>query len=169
MGTIYTLEDIVKIVVDAESTKGGGFLRAGKLGYEYNYEIGQYECTVCGMQNLNGADGTIILENCTTAEDQISEIFRVGYYVKPENKVEFIQAVTILVDGEEVALCEGIVIEDLGSYVTFSKAEAIAVATELGLTAGGFEVRLSFIPVGADGTLDYGVTFTAEELFPVEE
>lgn len=33
------MEEIVQIVVDAESIKGGGFFKAGKPGYEYNYEI----------------------------------------------------------------------------------------------------------------------------------
>ncbi len=32
------MDEIVKIVVDAETTKGGGFFSAGKPGYEYNYE-----------------------------------------------------------------------------------------------------------------------------------
>lgn len=32
------MEEVVKLAVDAESIKGGGFLRAGKPGYQYNYE-----------------------------------------------------------------------------------------------------------------------------------
>ncbi len=43
------MEDIVKIVVDAESTKGGGFLRAGKPGYEYNYEISNSDTRSTGL------------------------------------------------------------------------------------------------------------------------
>ena len=33
------MDEIVRIVVDAESVRGGGLFRAKKLGYEYNYEI----------------------------------------------------------------------------------------------------------------------------------
>lgn len=43
------MEDIVQIVVDAESTKGGGFLRAGKPGYEYNYEISNSDTRSTGL------------------------------------------------------------------------------------------------------------------------
>ena len=43
------MEDIVKIVVDAESTKGGGFLRTGKPGYEYNYEISNSDTRSTGL------------------------------------------------------------------------------------------------------------------------
>jgi tetratricopeptide (TPR) repeat protein len=43
------MEDIVQIVVDAESTKGGGFLRVGKPGYEYNYEISNSDTRSTGL------------------------------------------------------------------------------------------------------------------------
>lgn len=43
------MEEIVQIVVDAESTKGGGFLRAGKPGYEYNYEISNSDTRATGL------------------------------------------------------------------------------------------------------------------------
>ena len=43
------MEDIVQIVVDAESTKGGGFLRSGKTGYEYNYEISNSDTRSTGL------------------------------------------------------------------------------------------------------------------------
>ena len=49
-GCTSALEDIVKIVVDAESTKGGGFLRIGKLGYEYNYETSNADTRATGLR-----------------------------------------------------------------------------------------------------------------------
>lgn len=42
------MEEIAKIAVDAESIKGGGFLRAGKVGYEYNYEISNSDTRASG-------------------------------------------------------------------------------------------------------------------------
>ena len=44
------MEDIVKIVVDAESTKGAGFLKMGKVGYEYNYEISNSDTRATGLR-----------------------------------------------------------------------------------------------------------------------
>lgn len=43
------MEDIVQIVVDAESSKGGGFLRPSKLGYEYNYEVSNADTRSSGL------------------------------------------------------------------------------------------------------------------------
>lgn len=43
------MEAIVQIVVDAESTKGGGFLKLGKPGYEYNYEVSNSDTRSTGL------------------------------------------------------------------------------------------------------------------------
>ncbi len=43
------MEDIVQIVVDAESQKGGGFLRASKPGYQYNYEVSNDDTRSSGL------------------------------------------------------------------------------------------------------------------------
>lgn len=43
------MENIVQIVVDAESTKGGGFLKLGKPGYEYNYEVSNSDTRSTGL------------------------------------------------------------------------------------------------------------------------
>lgn len=43
------MEDIVQIVVDAESSKGGGFLRPSKPGYEYNYEVSNADTRSSGL------------------------------------------------------------------------------------------------------------------------
>ncbi len=43
------MEDIVQIVVDAESLKGGGFLRASKPGYQYNYEVSNDDTRSSGL------------------------------------------------------------------------------------------------------------------------
>lgn len=43
------LEEIVKIAVDAESMKGGGFFKASKPGYEYNYEVSNADTRSTGL------------------------------------------------------------------------------------------------------------------------
>lgn len=43
------LEEIVQIVVDAESSKGGGFFRESKPGYEYNYEVSNADTRSTGL------------------------------------------------------------------------------------------------------------------------
>lgn len=44
------MDEIVKIVVDAENFKGGGFFSFGKPGYEYNYEISNADTRSTGIQ-----------------------------------------------------------------------------------------------------------------------
>lgn len=46
---IKAMEDIVQIVVDAESSKGGGFLRGSKPGYQYNYEVSNDDTRSSGL------------------------------------------------------------------------------------------------------------------------
>lgn len=43
------MEEVVQIVVDAESTKGGGFFSAGKPGYQYNYEVSNADTRSTGL------------------------------------------------------------------------------------------------------------------------
>lgn len=43
------MEEIVQIVVDAESQKGGGFFKSSKPGYEYNYEVSNADTRSTGL------------------------------------------------------------------------------------------------------------------------
>lgn len=43
------MEDIVRIVVDAESSKRSGFLKLSKPGYEYNYEVSNADTRSTGL------------------------------------------------------------------------------------------------------------------------
>ena len=120
-----------------------------------------YYCSRCGMQNANGASGDIVMEDLT-AQYGNGENYVVGYYAR--NSVEFTQYISlILADGTEVAIWEGIdifVLDDVRAYA-FNKEAVHAWATENGYT--DYNVRISFVPVGSDGSFDYGVTFTDNE------
>ena len=87
------------------------------------------------------------------------EYYVVGYYV--QNGVDFSQYVSlILPNGEEVAIWSGIDFVTIGDLraVAFSKAAVDAWAAANGYT--DYDVRFSFVPVGSDGSFDYGITFT---------
>ena len=87
------------------------------------------------------------------------EYYVVGYYAY--NNIEFSQYVSlILADGTEVAIWSGIdfITMDGIRAFAFSKAAVEAWAAENGYT--DYDVRFSFVPVGSDGSFDYGVTFT---------
>lgn len=46
---VRSMEEIVQIVVDAESTKGGGIFSVGKPGYQYNYEVSNADTRSTGL------------------------------------------------------------------------------------------------------------------------
>ena len=87
------------------------------------------------------------------------EYYVVGYYAR--NNVEFSKYVSlVLADGTTIDVLTGIeftTIDGIRAYA-FRKADVEAWAAENGYT--DFDVRFSFVPVGSDGSFDYGVTFT---------
>ena len=46
---VKAMDEIVQLVVDAESSKGGGLLKPGKIGYEYNYSISNQDTRNSGI------------------------------------------------------------------------------------------------------------------------
>ncbi len=115
-----------------------------------------YFCTRCDLENANGADGDVVLEDLT---EEGSDILTVGYWKRTE--VQFVYSVSlILANGEEVMLKDITVTEsEIGSVLSFSRTEVMAAAALEGVT-DEYDIRFAFVPVGADGSLDYAITFT---------
>ncbi len=115
-----------------------------------------YFCTRCDLENANGVDGEIVLEDLT---EEGSDILTVGYWNR--SNVQFIYSVSlILANGEEVMLKDITVTEsEIGSVLSFSRTEVMAAAAAEGVT-DEYDIRFAFVPVGADGSLDYAITFT---------
>ena len=129
-------------------------------GHSWSYITDDwYYCTRCGLENINGADGSIVMSDLT-AEYGNGENYVVGYWNK--NSVEFTQYVCIILkDGTEIILedIEYSEIEGLRAVV-FSKADVEAAATELGYSSDEYLVKFVFVPYGADSSFDYAITFT---------
>ena len=118
-----------------------------------------YYCTRCGIENINGASGSIIMEDLT-AKYGNGENYVVGYYAR--NDVNFDTYVSlILAGGEEIVIpdIEFIEIKGVRAFA-FGKAQVAAWAAAKGYT--DYDVRFSFVPKGGDSSFDYGVTFTDE-------
>ncbi len=141
--------------------------------WNYDYDKQLYVCSHCGLENINGADGDIVFEDLTEQYGN-GENYVAGYWKR--NEVQFIYTVSLmlhtpLADGNDQIILEGVTVIELDDVraVSFSKAEvatfAEAKAAELGitLTPDAYDVRLSFVPVGADEIHDYAITFTDGE------
>ena len=113
-------------------------------------------CNACGLQNANGVSGSIIMEDLTEQYGN-GEYYVVGYHAL--NDVTFSKYVALLLeDGREIIVpnVEFVAIDGLRAFA-FRKAAIDAWATENGYT--DYVVKFSFVPDGADGSFDYGITF----------
>ncbi len=134
-------------------------------GHSWNYVCdGYYYCSRCGLENINGADGSVIFEDYTS-EYGNGENYVVGYYSR--TWVSFLYNVSLILktpleNGDDMIILPEIVISECTDIrgVWFSKSEVAAAAEALGYTSDMYDIRLAFVPVGADGTLDYAITFT---------
>lgn len=123
-----------------------------------------YYCSECGLENANGADGDIIFEDFS-ANYGGGENYVVGYYCGSE--VEFIYTVSIILytplsDGQDEIILDDVTFADHDTLraVVFSKSEVEDLAALKGYNPDEYDVRFAFVPVGADGSLDYAITFT---------
>ena len=136
-----------------------------------DYEKQTYVCCTCGLENINGASGSVVMEDLTARYGN-DENYVIGYWNR-EN-VRFSQYVSVVFedrgddhpDGREFVLDVEIFdcTKEYDGFVgkSFSKADAIAAAqaamAEQGYE-GTFAIRISFVPENGQTTLDYAITF----------
>ena len=133
-----------------------------------------FHCTNCNITGVNGVSGDVVLEDCSEelgGDENYVVGFWIDYYDKQNQyryDKEFVLSVTLILnepqeDGNDQILAEGIEVKfnshGGGNYVEFSKSAVGEWASENGFEAGSYEVRLSFVPVGWQCDLDYGITF----------
>ncbi len=128
-----------------------------------------YFCSRCGLQNANGADGTIVMEDLTASYGN-GEYYVIGYW--NQGNVEFLQYASLMLktpmeDGNDEIILDGIEFITLDGIcaIAFKKSDVEAKALEFGYEADEYLVRFSFVPLGDDSSFDYAITFTDEE-FP---
>lgn len=134
----------------------------------YNNSTHMYHCYRCGLKNVNGVSGQIVMEDLTGRYgDGISYV--VGYWNK--NNVQYTSYVSVVptsADEKELILdnveCKELTKEKDGiQAISFNKAETVkaakAAVEKAGYT-GEYKLRFTFVPVGSDGNFDYAITFT---------
>ena len=132
-----------------------------------------YICTRCGIDNINGASGDVVMEDLT-AECGNGENYVAGYWAR--NNVQFTYYVSIWLHEYDEWEDPQIVLFDIEVFalddvraLAFSKSAVIAAAEALGYAEGEYDVAISFVPVGADGSYDYSVIFTDNEIKNIDE
>ena len=127
-----------------------------------------YMCSRCGLENSNAASGSIVMEDMSTDNDYV-----IGYWKRTEDSFNPYVSL-VLYDAQEGQNDELVLTGIDFTYLTeeedgvcalrFSKAavaEAAAAAIRAAQYTGSYAVRISFVPVNGDATLDYAITFDA--------
>ena len=133
----------------------------------WNDEKQTYFCQVCGLENINSASGSIVMENLT---EEDGEDYVIGYWNR--GGVEFSTHVSVIFDEwteDKEWMLDGI--ETTGytkendgfTGMSFSKQAAINAAlakiSEQGYEGSSYAIRISFVPVNDQYDLDYAITF----------
>ena len=133
--------------------------------HEWNYKVEEniYVCSICQLENTNGANGEIVVEDLTE-EYGNNENLVVGYYETTD--VQYIYYVSLIlhnvIEGEnDQVILDAVTIDSLDEprALSVNKSEVILLASELGYNEEDYDIRISFVPIGADGSVDYGITF----------
>lgn len=129
-----------------------------------------YVCLDCGLENVNGASGQIVMEDLTEEYGEGTN-YVVGYWNR--DNVDAMRYVTVILkdvaEGEnDELMLSGISFTELDretdgiTAISFSRSEvqaaAAAAVAEAGYT-GEYAIRFTFVPVGSTDTLDYAITF----------
>ncbi len=131
-----------------------------------------YYCNECGLENANGASGTIAIEDLTYQYGNDTN-YVVGYWNKGDE--DFLVYASVILDeidedDNELILsgidfiylsAEADGITALSASQTDIQDAAKAAMAEVGYT-GSYAIRITFVPADNDGTLDYAITFDSQ-------
>jgi len=128
--------------------------------WQLNADGQGYTCQDCGLENANGADGIIILEDMTQDYGS-SENYVVGYWNQGEEAFD-VKISVVLDDGTEILLEKlqevYLTVEADGIQALSISAQEVNAAVQEVAPGAEYDVRVTFVP--ADGSIawDYAIT-----------
>ena len=137
----------------------------------WDYSKETYVCDRCDLENSNAASGSIIMEDLTGIHN--GDQYVIGYWNR--GQVEFIPNISIVLEdatGDDDLLTLSYsdfwywnAETDVATAVACDKA-AVDAAVEAALIdagyTGNYAIRISFVPINGDDTLDYAITFDSQ-------
>ena len=130
----------------------------------WDSELNTYVCDRCDLESTTGADGVIIIEDCTDY-DSNPEYLKIGYYVHKE--LEHMVYVSIILNDAEDGENDQVVFDEItidyadpseGRYVLISIEEIAAAIDNSEYATRDYSIRVSFVPVNYQDDLDYSIT-----------
>ena len=133
--------------------------------WRWNHEKEIYCCGTCGLENVFGASGAIVLEDLTESYGNGTD-YVIGYWDRGD--VDFGLYISLIpegADGDEEVVLEGIefvylTVEKDGIRAVSCDVEAVAQAIGSLGQAGGYSIRINFVPMSGEHDLDYAITLT---------
>lgn len=138
--------------------------------WEWNDDLGTHVCYYCELESINGASGSIVLEDFTEAYGNGTD-YVIGYWNRGE--VEFLCSVSVILDDVAEDQDNELYLTDI--EFTYRKDDIIAVSCSKAVVqaaadaalanagyTGSYAIRISCVPVNAEDTLDYAITFDSQ-------
>ena len=140
--------------------------------WTYIEETNSYKCDTCGLESVNDATGSIVMEDMT---ESYGEGFNyvVGYWNQTDVSVH--KYVSVVLNDVQEGAEDELILDDIAfteltaendgiTAISFSQADALAkaqAAMEAAGYTGDYAIRFTFVPTSGEDTLDYAITFDA--------
>lgn len=133
-------------------------------GHNWYSDGNGYYCFACGLENANGADGDVIFEDLTAVAGD-EENYVIGYYNSSNVYFDYYVYLVLheTVEGQDNEIyieAECYMTSDRYVAICIDKSSVEALGQELGYTRDMYDVKLVFVPEGADLNLDFAIIIT---------
>ena len=124
--------------------------------YQYDSAIGMHCCYNCGLKNLNGYDGAVILEDLTARENK-EGYYVIGYYFY-KTEMDCFVSLSVVVDGKDEPIFLEYLPEFDDSKIYISIEDVRKEVEALGYSLCRESLRVTMVPTNFHDELDYAIT-----------
>ncbi len=153
--------------------EGNNYYGVTDHSFIWDDQLQTYVCSACGLENVNGSSGNIVMADMTDSSYGDGSSYVIGYYTHGNSLFNPYVSVILYdaAEGEDELVLTGI---DFTYYnresngiiaLAFSRAAAQAAADQAIANAGytgSYALRISFVPSDSSDTLDYAITFDSQ-------
>lgn len=140
--------------------------------HDWGYNGECYYCYRCGLESQNGASGVIVMEDMTESHGN-GENYVIGYWNRED--LEFMPVLSVVLYDSEaednILILNGVDFIDMnrekdGIVAMAFNYEATQAAANAAIAEAGYEgsyaIRINFVPINGDDSLEYAITFDTQ-------
>lgn len=167
------IERYICVVCDAITHEYRYDIEPNAHYWERSEDLQTYVCWRCGLESDNPSSGSIVLEDLSEAYGNGTN-YVIGYWNRGEVAINpYVSVILNDIEGDvdNERVLEGIEFKELTvandgvRALAFNKADIQGKAAEAIANAGytgSYAIRISFVPTGAEGELDYAITLDSQ-------